>query len=555
MVMDRRRFLRTGVVHAAGVGVGLSACAKHPGAAGVSAGENPFQHGVASGDPLSDRIILWTRVSPLSTPFAPPLLNRAFESIRVDWWIARDRLGQEVVGRGRTEANSARDYTIKVDAEGLEPGSEYYFGFSTRDGESPVGRTRTLPVATTPHLRMAVTSCANFPMGFFNVYRAIAARDDLEVVLHLGDYLYEYGDGQYGDGATLGRMLDPIHEIITLEDYRRRHANYKSDLDLQAAHARHPWITVWDDHEIANNASRDGAENHDESEGEWQNRKLSAIRAYYEWMPIRELPTQLFRRFRFGTLADLIMLDTRLHGRDEAAGYDDHEAASVPSRSLLGEDQTRWLLDSLSESKSSGTAWRIIGQQVVFAPFTDGVSFFNPDSWDGYRENRRLLLDHLAQEEIDNVVFLTGDLHSAWAMEVPPPMTSDRVYDPVSGAGSQAVEFVTPAVSSPPLGHSPRARKIFEEIGDRIPHGKYMNLDENGFVILDLTHERARAEFVYVDTTLEPSSATHPGPTLQTLSGTNQLLSTKDFSSRTRSSSSMTSLAGMAGRQRDTTDS
>jgi alkaline phosphatase D len=547
MVMDRRRFLQTGAVRVAGVGVGLAACAKHPGAAGVSAGTNPFGHGVASGDPLSDRIILWTRVSPDS--------RRPFERIQVDWWIAADRLGLKIVGRGRTEASSDRDYTVKVDAEGLQAGSEYYFGFSTRDGASPVGRTRTLPVASVRHVRMAVTSCANYPQGFFNVYAAIAARDDLEVVLQLGDYLYEYENGGYGDGAALGRILDPDHEAVSLEDYRRRHAIYKSDPDLQAAHGRHPWITVWDDHEIANNARRDGAENHDESEGEWSKRKLSAIRAYYEWMPIRELPTQLFRQFRFGALADLVMLDTRLHGRDDQPPLGDHEAASLSSRSLLGEDQTRWLLDSLSASQAAGVVWRIIGQQVVFAPFTDGESFFNPDSWDGYRDNRRLVLDHLAQESIDNVVFLTGDLHSAWAMEVPPPLSSNRDYDSERGRGSQAVEFVTPAVSSPPLGRSPRAKKLFEEIGNRISHGKYMNLDENGFVILDLTHERARAEFIYVDTVLERSQATHLGPTLQTPSGTNQLLLTKDSSSWTSSSSSMTSRAGMAARQADTTDS
>ena len=533
--MDRRGFLRAGATGAALIGVGLTACAKHPGAGGVRAGENAFQHGVASGDPLSDRVILWTRVSPLE--------SRPLEPIRTQWWIARDELGQEIVASGLVDASSDRDYTVKIDANGLEPGAEYFFGFSTEGSRSPVGRTRTLPVASVEHVRIAFTSCANYPMGFFNAYAAIAARDDFDVVLHLGDYIYEYGNLEYGDGTALGRIPDPNHEIVSLEDYRRRHANYKADPDLQAAHARHPWITVWDDHETADNSRRDGALNHNEhenenknesegqSEGDWQERKLSAIRAYYEWMPIRELPTQLFRSFRFGTLADLVMLDTRLHGRDEQVERGDHEAARDPKRSLLGEDQTGWLLDFLSESKASGATWRIVGQQVVFAPLTDGTTFFNPDSWDGYRENRKLVLDHLAKESIDNVVFLTGDVHSSWALDVPPPVDSGRVYDAESGSGSQAVELVTPAVSSFAPGRTPAAREHFDELEARISHLKYMNIDDNGFVILDLTPERARAEFIFVDSISQRSPATHPGPTLQALEGTNHLQPTNDASS------------------------
>lgn len=310
MPVNRREFLRAGAAQTALVGLGVAACAKHPGAGSVPVGANPFRHGIASGDPLADRVILWTRVS--------PRVDRLAEPVRTDWWMAADAGAREIVRRGRVDAC---------------PG---------------------------------------------------------------------------------------------LEDYRRRHAQYKSDPDLQAAHARHPWITIWDDHESADNSHRQGARDHDSTLGDWQTRKLSAIRAYYEWMPIRELPTQLFRSFRFGTLVDLVMLDTRLHGRDEQIAADDHEAARNPSRSILGEDQTNWLLDSLSESKARGSLWRVVGQQVIFSPFTDGVARFNPDSWDGYRENRASALDHLAAEEIDNVVFLTGDVHSSWAFEVPPTRESGR---------------------------------------------------------------------------------------------------------------------------------
>ena len=240
-----------------------------------------------------------------------------------------------------------------------------------------------------------MASCSNYPVGFFNAYACIAKRDDLDAVLHLGDYLYEYGNGQYGDGTALGRIPDPIHEIVTLEDYRRRHATYKADPALAAAHARHPWITVWDDHETANDSWSEGAENHQpETEGDWATRRLAAVRAYYEWMPIRELPTGLFRQFRFGGLVDLVMLDTRLHGRDRRPERT-AEAANDPMRTLLGRDQTRWLLDALDASKAAGTRWRVVGQQVVFSPSDWGEANFNPDAWDGYRANRAEILSHV----------------------------------------------------------------------------------------------------------------------------------------------------------------
>jgi len=497
------------------VGLGVASCAKHPGASTIPADGNPFRHGLASGDPLSDRVILWTRVSPNE--------GRALESIRTTWWIALDRGGQDVVGSGEALANPDRDFTVKIDVGGLAPGTDYFFGFETSGVKSPVGRTRTFPDDSVRHVRIAFTSCANYPQGYFNAYAAIAARDDLDVVLHLGDYIYEYANGDYGDGRELGRVPDPDRVTVRLEDYRRRHAQYKLDPDLQAAHARHPWITVWDDHESADNSYRDGSLEHDASLGDWQTRKLSAIRAYYEWMPIRELPTQLFRTFRFGSLLDLVMLDTRLHGRDKQVGPQDNAAARDVSRSMLGEDQTGWLLDALSDSSKRGSAWRVIGQQVIFSPFSDGVSRFNPDSWDGYRENRRVVLDHVSRNAIENLVFLTGDVHSAWAFEVPPTKSSGIAYDAESGTGSQAVEFVTPAVSASTPGSYPEARQRFKGIVDRVPHLKYANVDDHGFVILDLTKERARAEYYFVETTTDRSAKTHAGPILETRSGTSHL--------------------------------
>jgi alkaline phosphatase D len=525
MAIDRRRFLKAtaaqGALLGAGLsaGAGLSGCASHPGAPPVRRGANPFVHGVASGDPLSDRVILWTRVSPDEL--------RANEPISVDWWIGRDADGLDRVNGGRVEALAERDFTVKLDATGLDAGSEYFYRFSTRAGASSVGRTRTLPRSSTTveELRFAVASCSNYPQGFFNAYAAIALRDDFDAVLHVGDYIYEYGNGEYGDGAALDRIPDPVHETLSLEDYRRRHAIYKADPDLQAAHARHPWITVRDDHESADNSSREGALNHDSVffEGLWTSRRLAAIRAYYEWMPIRELPTGLFREFRFGDLAHLVMLDTRLAARDAQVENGDHEAANDPERSLLGAEQETLFLNALSGAEGRGAAWKIVGQQVIVSPLTEGEGYFNADTWDGYRESRRRVLDHIAREGIEGVVFLTGDYHSSWAFEVPPPLDSSDTYDPVTGEGARAVEFVAPAVSSPPLGRSPRAREIFADATSRYPHLKYLDLEHQGYIVLERTPERVRARWMYTGDSALKSSGETCGAVQESLRGTNRL--------------------------------
>jgi alkaline phosphatase D len=521
VAVDRRELLKTGAAGALLVGLGglasAAGCATpvlpHPGAAPRAKGESPFLHGVASGDPQTDRVILWTRVSPEA--------YRVHADVRVAWWIGRNADGTDVVARGEVDARPERDFTVKQDAEGLDAGQTYFYGFVCDGVASPTGRTRTLPEADVRAVRFALVSCANYPQGFFNAYACIAARDELDAVLHLGDYLYEYGNGEYGDGTAIGRVPDPVHEIVSLEDYRRRHAQYKTDSDLQAAHARHPWIAIWDDHESANDSWRDGAQNHTEGdapggpdgkgrgEGAWSARRLAAIRAYYEWMPIRELPTGLFRQFRFGRLVDLVMLDTRLHGRDARVGPRDHEGAADPARSLLGADQTAWLLAALSESKRAGTRWRLIGQQVVFAPLRGTFGEFNADAWDGYRASRKTILDHLERESIGDVVILTGDVHSAWALDVPAEAPAPnagastspgpQTYDPATGRGSRAVEVVTPAVSSPPFGSHPKAREMVEASAPMNPHIRYSNVFENGYVVLDVTQERARAEFLFSD--------------------------------------------------------
>ena len=277
-----------------------------------------FTHGVASGDPLQDRVILWTRVLPG---------DGQHRVITLHWQVAEDAEFMSVVSQGQTTTSQQQDYTVKVDAAGLKPEHNYYYRFLVEGLSSPIGRTLTLPQGAVDRYKMAVVSCSNYPQGYFNAYKHIA-QTDVDVVLHLGDYIYEYKEGGYDNEyarETLGRQVQPAHEIIALEDYRMRYGLYRSDGDLQAVHARHPFICIWDDHELSNDTWKGGAENHSEAEGDFSQRMRDARQAYHEWLPIRTgvdgSQGSIYRRFQVGNLADLIMLDTRLHGRDKGFDY------------------------------------------------------------------------------------------------------------------------------------------------------------------------------------------------------------------------------------------
>ncbi|TNE62157.1 MAG: alkaline phosphatase [Alphaproteobacteria bacterium] len=302
-----------------------------------------FTHGVASGDPLSDRVMLWTRVLPGS--------GKA-ETIDVSWQVSEGADFSSIAAEGTVKTGPARDYTVKADAGGLVPGKHYYYRFQAGGVQSPVGRTRTLPAAGVDKLRFAVISCSNYPQGFFNVYKELASRE-VEAVLHLGDYIYEYPAGTYANkkAVDLGRQVKPANELLVLDDYRTRYGLYRSDADLQSAHAAHPFICVWDDHEVANNTWKGGAENHNDGEGDFAKRKAAAIQAYYEWLPIREAfpgqPEKINRSFDYGGLVSLIMIDTRVIGRDKQLEYEtDLPMRTVPfdmrdqanPKALLGAD-------------------------------------------------------------------------------------------------------------------------------------------------------------------------------------------------------------------------
>lgn len=458
----------------------------------------PFQHGVASGDPLQDRVILWTRITP-----PPDELT-----IHYRWRIAQDPEFHQLVNEGHGYTDAERDFTVKVDATGLASGQSYYYVFEALGQRSDIGRTKTLPEGKVDHLRIAFTSCSNYAQGYFNVYKEIAQRADLDVVLHLGDYIYEYSNEQAS--LTTGRVHQPQYEIHTLADYRQRHACYKTDRDLQEVHRQHPFIVIWDDHEVANNAwgsaadGEGGADNHTLDNGEWRQRLSGAVRAYMEWMPIREQADtqgqyQIYRQFRFGDLLDLNMLDTRLAGRDQQS--DDPQIRDAESRTLLGYGQEQWLENNLAQAQQEGVTWKLLGQQVMMAQFSINQSPLNHDQWDGYPAARQRLFNAVKQAQVDNFVVLTGDIHSSWALA----LNEDPFADQPNG--NLGVELVTPAVSSPGIENETQAKLAANSLETLLPHLNFVDLYYRGYVLLDINPQRIQAEWWVVDNVATPRYA------------------------------------------------
>ncbi|ADQ00111.1 alkaline phosphatase D family protein [Marinobacter adhaerens] len=468
-----------------------------------------FQHGVASGDPMHDRVIVWTRITP-DDPTS--------ETIPVDLIFSKTpEFDNPFVIQ--TSANAERDFCVKVDVTQLTSNTWYYFAFNCGDATSPIGRTRTFPAEgeRTRRARFATVSCSNLPYGHFSVYTALAKvpERDLDFVLHLGDYLYEYEPGNYDDPASVpNRVHEPANEIVSLSDYRTRHGQYKRDPDLQAVHQQYPMICIWDDHEFTNDAFKDGAENHTPAtEGDWETRKNRAMRAYFEWMPVREFANdegRIWRQFQYGDLIDLWMLDTRIEGRDAQASLPFGPERTDESRELISEAQMQWLTSGLANSQAR---WKMIGQQVMFGqlniaelPQPDAIAELVPygttqqgvnmDQWDGYTSSRNKILDAIEQNEVSNVVIFTGDIHTSWANEIyrnPATLLGD-LFDSQSAL---AVEFVCPAVSSPGFPDG-LAEAVAPLLSVTNPHVKYSELKKRGFILMDVDRFGTQAEYHYV---------------------------------------------------------
>ncbi|WNJ21302.1 alkaline phosphatase D family protein [Pontibacter sp. G13] len=471
----------------------------------------PFYHGVASGDPLQDRVILWTRISP----------EHGQDSISGTWEIAEDTAFSQLTNQGDFTTSSARDFTVKIDAMGLKAGQVYYYRFLTGEYVSPVGRTKTLPSGDVSEVKLAIATCSNLEGGYFNAYRQMTAQD-LDAVVHLGDYIYEYGPGHYADSNLVksGRANRPAKEIVSLADYRLRYSTYRTDADLQAVHQHLPFINIWDDHESANNSYMEGAQNHQAGEGDWKTRMEAAQQAYFEWLPIRDDESyNIYRAFQFGDLMSLIMVDTRLVGRSAQLDSITDPSYQDESRTLMGPEQMAWFEAELTQS----TTWKVIGNQVMVSPMDISfmgngnreVSYYagkerNLDQWDGYPAEKRRLFDMLDRNEVSNLIFLTGDDHASFAYEVVPD-DQFKSYNPEAPEGAIAVELVTPSISSPNFDEEYPA-DVVEELTtaylapENNPHLRWTDLIHHGFVRLTITPEQSRADWYFVETVDAPTN-------------------------------------------------
>lgn len=532
---------RRHLVTAAALGIGVNAL---PGFAQLFSARG-FTHGVASGEPAPDSVLLWTR-----------FVGDGDVRLRVE--VAADTLFSRIVAGGETLATPARDHTARLTVSGLEPGRWYFYRFIAPDGStSPVGRTRTLPVGDVARFGIGLFSCSNIGFGWFNAYAHACERADLDLIVHVGDYIYEYPRGSYPDAkqALSGRLIEPPHETVTLADYRLRYGCYRLDPDLQRLHQSYPMVMQWDDHELANDAWRDGAENHQAAtEGDWATRKEIAERVYREWMPVSD---ERWCEYQIGKLATLFKLETRLSGRSappdlEAAvkGRQDIARALVEfrdgplndsSRTLLGATQEAWLRTALARSTAAATRWQIVAQQVLMGEIVipqEAANWIGPDapepvrrrlavglaaaraglpynldSWGGFPAARTRLLGDAIQAGA-NLVVLAGDTHNAWAQN----LSTDR-----TAAG---VEFATQSVSSPGFEYTLAGvdpQQIARAVRATNPGLAYFDASRRGYTSVLFTPEAVTGQFHFLRTVRERDASLVETVALRARHGTNRL--------------------------------
>ncbi len=466
--------------------------------AGVRLPRGPFFNlGVASGDPLPDSVVLWTRLAPNPTA-ADGYGGMPDKTVTVEWELAADEKFTQIVQRGSVEAVRAYAHSVHVIPEGLEPGREYFYRFRAEGNLSDVGRTRTAPApGTLGELTMCFASCAHYGEGYFTAYRRMA-EDNPDLILHLGDYQYEYK----AKAKDVRKVLGP--ETITLANYRQRHGQYKTDLDLQRAHAAAPWLVVFDDHEVENNWANQTPEKNTDTPGEaFLDRRRAAFRAYYEHMPLRPISKpngidmQLYRRYHWGSLATFHMLDTRQYRSDQACGDGTQvgcEERLDPNRTITGADQEQWLIDGF---RSSTARWDVLGQQVFFSRrdlVAGADKGYSMDAWDGYAASQQKITAALRDSQVRNGIVLTGDVHRHWAAEV------KAAYDGSAG-DDVAVEFVTTSITSGFDGDDSTNEKVLREN----PHIKYFR-NRRGYVRTKFTADEVRADFRILSKVSQPGA-------------------------------------------------
>lgn len=503
-----------------------------------------FTHNVASGEPTPDSMLLWTRF--VGSGGAVPM--------RVE--VASDAGFGRIVARGEGQADPAHDWCVRTTVTGLKPAHVYYYRFKGPDGTvSPVGRTKTLPAGPTKAFKVAVFSCANKPFGFFNAYGHAAARNDVDLMVHLGDYIYEYPRGEYPSAAqaVAGRVIEPAGEILSPSDYHLRYASYRVDPDLQKLHQYFPMISTWDDHEFANDAWKGGAENHQPDEGDWEVRKATARAAYTDWMPVSGKP---YHAHAIGDLVTLIVADTRIEGRDRQLDFagslksaSDMGAAlaafrdgpwSDASRTLMGLSQEQWMAEQFATSVKSGTKWQLLAQQIVMGNLKtppDAASWlapdapkraqafvqagiaaskaglpFNYDSWGGYAPARARLLGS-AQAAGANLVVVSGDSHNAWA------------FDLANDGKPAGVEFAGQGVTSPGFESALSAppATVATSLVAANPELKWADTSRRGYLTVTFTRNEARSDWVFMDTIRDRTMKTGKGQAAVTRAGSNTL--------------------------------
>jgi len=462
---------------------------------------NPFSLGVASGDPDSSGFVLWTRLAP--DPLAvdggmPP------EAVEVRWEVATDDTMRTIVASGVAPATPQLGHSVHVEVEGLSPDRWYWYRFRAGDAESPIGRTRTFPAADTlpQMLRFAVTSCQNYEQGLYTAYEQMA-KDDVDLVCHLGDYIYERESGRTGKVRS---HIGP--EIETLGDYRVRHSQYRSDPLLRTMHEVCPWVVTWDDHEVDNNYANDVSEQDGVDPVDFLTRRSNAYQAYYEMMPLRarSLPRgsdmTLYRNCSYGQLAALMVLDTRQYRSDQANGDKRkplNEAALATSQSILGREQRNWLCNQLITSRAT---WNVLAQQVMMGMVghagKGGETLYSMDQWPGYADERMRLMRFIADRRVSNPVVLTGDIHTNWVNEL---RVDDRMHDqPIV-----ATEFVATSLSSG--GNGPEKPKTLDAIVSANPCVKFHN-GERGYIRCTVTPQSWKSDYMVVDDVLKPGGNT-----------------------------------------------